>query len=109
MASLREMGTGRYAQDALTRILGPDDADRTLCQQHHELFSQWLSFSLMEQKADLGNYLKSARVPNYALHYRHLVPRNAREVERHLYLTDLETVLELLRYEQAGAFEIPET
>ena len=98
MASLRDSTTGRYAQDALVRMLGAEDADRTLCHSHHQIFSQWLSFGLLEQKTDLGEYLNSVRGPHVAQHYRHLVPRTAREVERQLYLTDLETLLELLRF-----------
>jgi hypothetical protein len=108
MSSLRDSTTGRYQHDGLIRMLGSEDADRTLCHHHHQIFSQWLSFGLMEQKADLGDYMRSARGPRSAIYYRHLVPRTAREVERQLYLTDLETLLELLRFEQTGGFETPE-
>jgi len=36
--------------------------------------------------------------PRFALAYRNLAPPTAREVERQLYITDLETLLELLRF-----------
>jgi hypothetical protein len=39
--------------------------------------------------------------------YRNYVPANAREVERNLFTTDLETVLELLRYDYAVASPDP--
>ena len=100
LASLRDPLTGRYSQETLIRMLGAEQADRTLCQSHYQTFSQWLCFSLMEQKNDLGEYLNSAQLPRFAMHYRHLVPRTAREVERQLYLTDLETLLQLLQVER---------
>jgi hypothetical protein len=89
-------------------LLGAEDTDRTLCNSHHQVFSQWLDYGLGEQKADLDEYLRAGGGPRYALNYRHLAPATAREVERQLYLTDLETLLELLRFERAGAFVIPE-
>ena len=89
------------------RLLSQEDTDRTLCNSHHQVFSEWLGFSLSEQKSDLDDYLNVAGSPRDALHYRDLVPPTARDVERQLYLTDLETLLELLKYEHGGAFLIP--
>lgn len=100
-ASLRDAETGRYAHPNLS-ALDADDADRMLRNGHQQVFQQWLGFSLAEQKADLGEYLGTVGGPRYALPYRSLVPPTAREVERQLYLTDLETLLELLRYESGG-------
>jgi len=107
LASLRDAGTGRYSHEGLVRLLGREDADRTLCHSHHQVFSQWLGFSLAEQKSDLDEYLQVAGSPRYAVHYRNLVPATARDVERQLYLTDLETLLELLKFEHGGAVSIP--
>lgn len=104
LASLRDSTSGRYSHEALLRLLGPEDTDRALCNSHHQVFSEWLRFSLAEQKTDLDEYLSSAGVSRLALNYRHLVPPTARDVERQLYLTDLETLLELLRYERGDAF-----
>jgi hypothetical protein len=108
LASLRDATTGRYSHEALERILGSEGADRTLCNSHHQVFSEWLRFSLAEQKADLDEYLRATGSPRQALHYHDLVPRTARDVERQLYLTDLETLLELLKFEHGGAFWIRE-
>jgi hypothetical protein len=107
LASLRDTASGRYKHEALVRILGPEDADRTLCHSHHQVFSEWLGFSLSEQKSDLDEYLNAAGQSREALHYHHLVPPTARDVERQLYVTDLETLLELLKYDHGGAFSIP--
>lgn len=108
LTSLRDPSSGRYSHGELLRMLGAEDTDRTLCNSHHQVFSEWLNFTLSEQKADLEEYLNSAGGSRLASKYRHFVPPTARDVERQLYLTDLETLLELLRYEDDAAFSIPE-
>ena len=107
LASLRNTATGRYSHEELLRILGPEGTDRALCNSHHQVFSEWLKFSLAEQKADLDDYLSMAGGSRAAFDYRHLIPPTARDVERQLYLTDLETLLELLKYEHGDVFSIP--
>ena len=105
LSSLRDEETRRYAHPVLVRMVGGEDADRTLCHSHHQVFAQWIGSSLEDQKSDLDAYLKgSGNAQDAVRRYRDLVPPTAREVERQLYLTDLETLLELLRYERAGAF-----
>ena len=108
LASLRDPATGHYYHQGLAQSVGTEEADRSLCNSHHQVFQQWLGFSLAEQKADLDEYLSFGTAPRYALPYRKLVPPTARDVERQLYLTDLETLLELLKFEHGGAFSIPE-
>ena len=108
LAALRDGVTGRYAHPPLMEIVGREITDRTLRHSHHEVFAEWLSFSLSEQKADLDDYLTATQSPLATLPYRDLAPATAHQVERLLYLTDLETLLELLRYEHGGAFSIPE-
>lgn len=103
LASLRDAETGRYCHESLVNLSTTDDADRTLRSSHQQVFQQWISAGLAEQKSDLDEYLETAGGPRYALPYRNLVPAGAREVERQLYLTDLETLLELLRYENVAA------
>lgn len=108
LASLRDTLTGRYLHPPLFEIVGREITDRTLCHSHHQIFAEWLNFTLSEQKADLDDYLTSSQAPLETLPYRDLAPSTAHQVERQLYLTDLETLLELLRYEHGGAFSIPE-
>ena len=107
LASLRNTTTGRYSHPDLLCVLGPEDTDRALCNSHHQVFSEWLKFSLSEQKADLDDYMCTAGRLRVSLDYHNLVPPTARDVERQLYLTDLETLLELLKYEHGDAFSIP--
>ena len=108
IASLREPLTGRYVHPPLVETVGRELTDRTLRHSHHQVFGEWLAFGLAEQKADLDDYLTSSQVALEALPYRDLAPATAHQVERQLYLTDLEMILELLRYEHRGAFSIPE-
>jgi hypothetical protein len=108
LASLRDSLTGRYAHPPLVEIVGREVTDRTLRHSHHQVFAEWLNFTLSEQKSDLDDYLTSSQSPLETLSFRHLAPATAHQVERQLYVTDLETLLELLRYEHGGAFSIPE-
>jgi hypothetical protein len=107
LASLRDPVSGRYSHVSLARLLGPEDTDRALCNSHHQVFAEWLGFSLADQKSDLDDYLRNATASRCAVDYHHLVPPTARDVERQLYVTDLETLLELLKYEHGDAFAIP--
>jgi hypothetical protein len=106
LSSLWDSNCGRYREESLNRWLGEGDADRSIRYSHREVFTQWLALGLAEQKADLSEYLMG----NGGIHrrreewgaprlYRDFIPASARPVERKLYLTDLETVLGLLRAE----------
>ena len=108
LAELRDPLTGRYAHASLSQMVGGEITDRTLSQSHHEIFSEWLSSSLAQQKADLDEYLTGTRAPLDPTRYREVAPATAHQVERQLYLTDLETLLELLRFEHGGADSAPE-
>jgi hypothetical protein len=102
LANLRDPQTGRYAHPAFSEVLGAEEADRILRHSHHQVFSQWLCFSLGEQKEDLAEFLGEPEARTRFASYRNLPPATAHEVERLLYLTDLETLLELLHVERTG-------
>jgi hypothetical protein len=108
LSSLREPLTGRYAHPPLSQIVGAEITDLTLRHSHHEIFSAWLGFSLAQQKADLDEYLIASHSPLELVPYREIAPETAHQVERQLYLTDLETLLELLRFEHGAGYPIPE-
>ena len=107
LSSLRDALTGRYSHPPLSQIVGGEITDRTLCHSHHQIFSEWLGFTLAQQKADLDEYLVTSTAPLELAHYRDIAPSTAHQVERQLYLTDLETLLELRRYEHGGAYPVP--
>jgi hypothetical protein len=108
LSSLRDAFTGRYLHPTLMRILGDEAADRALRHHHYQLFSQWIASTLEEQKTDLDEYLRSAGGDGGIRRYKSLIPPTARDVERQLYLADLETLFELIRFERSGAFGNPE-
>jgi hypothetical protein len=87
-------------------MVGPDAADRVLRNIHHQIFREWLSLNLSEQKADLDEYLGQAKRLVHQISYREFIPALADEIERQLYLTDLE-ILVLQSFEQAGASPLP--
>lgn len=95
MAALRHPESGVYSHASLASVRAAD-ADRTLRQSHYQLFSEWLGYSLEEQNEDLRAFLTQSQTPPESFRFRDLIPANAREVEKQLYITDLETLLELL-------------
>ena len=108
LARLRDSSTGRYVYGPLADMVGRDVADRTIASSHHDIFAEWIGFPLSRQKTELEQYLATVRGAAEVEAYRELVPATAHDVERQLYLTDLETLLALLRFEHGGAFAAPE-
>lgn len=115
LSSLRDQNSGVYEHHGLMQIFGAKEADTTLRQSHEAVFSDWLRLHLEEQKTDLEEYLSSLAEDMKTVlstwlrlcPYRNLVPSNAREVERKLFLVDLEAVLEVLKNERGVASPDP--
>jgi len=107
LCSLRDANTGCYEHYGLAQAFSDEEADRVLRESHEQAFAEWLCFNLEQQKADLDLYLSGLNGNRRTIletwirltPYRALIPTVAREVERRLYLTDLETILELLKNE----------
>ncbi len=107
LASLRDQNTGRYEHHGLAQLFGEEVADEALRDSHAATFQDWLCYTLEQQKTDLDLYLAGLDTDKRTLldtwirlaPYRSLVPASARDVERKLYLADLETLLELLKNE----------
>ena len=107
LAGLRNQNTGRYEHHGLALLFGQADADRALRSAHRRVFYDWINYSLEQQKADLELYLSSlSENRNTILEtwirlapYRSLIPGSRRGVEKRVYLTDFETLLELLKNE----------
>lgn len=107
LSSLRNSNNGRYEHHGLSMVFGEDESDKTLRESHDQAFLEWLTFGLEHQKADLDLYLSTLGTDKPTLlkswhrlaPYRNLIPASARSAERALYLSDLETMLELLMNE----------
>ncbi len=116
LSSLRDNNTGAYEHFGLANTFGEVEAARVLAESHLNGFSQWLCLTLEQQKADLDLYLSGLPGSRRAIldtwirlqPYRALVPAAARQVERELYMTDLETILELLKNEYGVASPDPD-
>jgi hypothetical protein len=109
LSSLRDKNTGQYEHPELTDLLGRETADRVLRHSHLQVFSLWIGCSLEEQKADLDEYLRGAAEEQLMRDYPNLIPPAARDVERQLYLADLETLLAVIRFERDAAPAVPES
>jgi hypothetical protein len=107
LCSLRDLTTGRYSHPSLSETFGVESADRALRHTHHQVFREWLRLSLGDQKEDLDDYLRISRTPPADLRYRDLAPAGAHEVERQLYLTDVEVILQLISFDP-GSFCAPD-
>jgi len=115
LSSLRDANSGTYDHYGLAQVFGAKEADRTLRQSHTQAFAAWLNLNLEQQKSDLEDYLAGLEDDINSIlgnwirlaPYRNLIPARAREVERQLYLTDLEVVIELLKFDHDVASHDP--
>ena len=116
LSSLRAPNTGRYEHHGLALMFGEAQADRALRRTHADAFAEWLNYSLEQQKADLDLYLSAQQadkrevIENWAAltPYRYFPPASAREMERKLYLMDLEALLALLKNDYGVASPDPD-
>lgn len=116
VSSLRNPNNGRYEHHGLALIFGEDDANKALKKSHIQLFSEWLTFNLEQQRADLDLYLsglpdnRDLVLENWIklAPYRNLIPSSVRGVERRLYITDLTTLLGVLKNAGAGGGPDPD-
>lgn len=76
----------------------PDCTDLPIGHTAIQVFSSWLRLGLSDQFRDLRAYL-AANHNRPPADFHRLVPPTAREVERQLFLTDIETLVGLLRVE----------
>ena len=105
LASLRNPNNGSYEHHGLALVFGEDEANKALKHCHSAVFSEWLSFNLEQQKADLDLYLSSLFENKQVVietwirlaPYRNLLPASVRGVEKRLYLADFTALLELLK------------
>lgn len=116
LSSLRNQNSGVYEHHGLALLYGEDEAGRALLASHEQSFQEWLDFPLERQKEDLDLYLsglpeRPAQIVEAWVRmapYRHWMPGTAGSLERELFLTDLETLLGLLRNELGVAAPDPD-
>jgi hypothetical protein len=117
LASLRNANTGIYEHFGLAQRVGADEVDRTLRRSHMNLFVDWLSLALENQKDQLEEYFSGLDGDRRELISSWLAmqpwngwaPAESRDVERKLFNADLAVILELLRTEYGVASRDPES
>jgi hypothetical protein len=117
LASLRNVNTGIYEHFGLAEKVGPSEVDRLIRRHHLEIFQQWLCFKLERQKEELEAYFAGMEGDRREIlsnwlglgPYATWVPVDSREVERKLFYSDLETVLEVIRSESGVASRDPDS
>ena len=105
LSCLCNQSSGRYEQFRLTQVYGLAETDRAMRAAHRKIFSEWLCFTLQAQLMDLEDYLGSRAIDRRRVlrawecqaAYRALIPPDAGDAERQLYLCDFEMILEVLR------------
>jgi hypothetical protein len=105
LASLRNQNTGAYEHFGMAQRSTPAEVDRIVRNSHLQIFQQWLRSPLNRQKQDLTDYFDDLGLERGEVlanwlslsPYSGWVPAESRDVERKLFLTDLEFVLESFR------------
>jgi hypothetical protein len=116
LCSLRDTNDGTYEHYGLAQVFGDGEADRVLRDSHQQVFASWVCLTLEQQKTDLDLYLSGLTGNRRTIldtwirlqPYRNLMPTTAREVERELYMADLEAILGLLKNEYGVACPDPD-
>lgn len=116
LASLRNSNSGRYEHHGLALVFGEDEANRALKRSHSQVFREWLTFNLEQQKADLDLYLAGLDEDKRTVlktwlelaPYRNLIPFTLRGVEKRLYTADLKALLELMGHAHGAAAPDPD-
>ncbi|HJZ98025.1 MAG TPA: hypothetical protein VKE70_16055 [Candidatus Solibacter sp.] len=106
VASLRD-AAGSYIYRPMIESMGREITDRTIANSHYTVFAEWIATPLSTQKSDLDEYLREHSAMTDAAAFRELAPAAAHDIERQLYLTDLETLLTMRRFEAGGASSNP--
>jgi len=105
ISSLRNPNNGCYEHHGLGLIFGEGEANKALKKSHKQLFAEWLTFNLEQQKSDLERYFSGLKDERKALlqtwvklaPFRSMIPSSARRVERSLFVSDLNVLLALLK------------
>ena len=105
LSSLRNPNSGQYEHHGLALVFGQDEARKALRRAHRQVFAEWLSCSLKQQKEDLDLYISGLSddtqtvVENWATvgPNRKLVPATAKSAERQLYMSDMKVLIELFK------------
>ena len=109
LSALCDPDSGLYEHFGLTQNYGVRKTDRAMREAHRKAFSEWLCFTLRQQFLDLDAYLGSLAVDRRIVlrewecraTYHSLIPPDADDAERQLYLCDFQMIVAVMK--SAGA------
>lgn len=86
-------------------VFGREESSRVLRENHEQAFFEWLNLPLVDKNADLMVYLGSLDDPVPAVlnhwyrskSYSQHIPSTAREMERELFVKDLDALIDTIR------------
>jgi hypothetical protein len=104
LASLRDPTTGEYKARIPELKSYQAEVDHVLGVEHRTLFEDWLCLNLEQQTLKADRYVSTREFPRGAVldewaqqkSYRQLIPRDATQAQRELFMRDMETILHIL-------------
>ena len=117
LSALRNVNTGTYEHIGLAQRIGDPAADTLLRTSHQTVFQEWLCFDLTRQKQEIEEYFSGLEGEKQEVlatwlrlePCRSWVPADSRDVERSLFYSDLEAILELMRVEYGVSSRDPDS
>jgi hypothetical protein len=111
LSSLRDPNSGQYRHFGFSQRFTEREADKAIRRSHSNTFTDWLCFSLEQQRNDLEKYLDSLEGDRQTIlenwrawpPYLNWIPAQSRPADRELFRSDLEIVLDLVRQDLDGA------
>ena len=105
LSALRDPNSGIYRHHGLAALFGRDESSRALRESHEQVFLSWIGLSMREKKLDLGRHFSTLDEPAPAVleylirsrSYTSQSPASVPAMERELFCTDLEVLLETIR------------
>jgi len=115
LAGLRDANSGQYRHYGLSTAFGREESALALRHSHEQVFKEWMNLPLRGKSGDLRQYLAdlddSAEVvaANWlrSRYYETVTPDKTTRAQRAQFRQEMETLLELIRNETAGAKSTP--
>lgn len=105
LASLRDQNSGLYRHHGLAAVFGREESAKALRESHETVFLEWMALPMSLKKQNLMEHFAAVEDPlpvvlDHLLQsrvYRTQVPAKARKMERDLFSSDLDALLEILK------------
>jgi hypothetical protein len=103
ITSLRDPTRGDY-QERIPELKYTAEVDHVFGVEHKTLFEDWLCLNLEQQTLELDHHVSNQEAPRRAVlgewtqqkSYQQLIPPEATQTQRELFMRDMETILRIL-------------